>query len=336
MTQPAATPAAPRRRRASPETAALLAGVGRRLLMFLIVVWVATAIVFVAIYVVGDPVTQILPVGSSQRSIDALRHQLGLDRSLLSQYLTYMGNMLQGDFGTSLRLEQPALDVVVSRIPVTLALVVTAMVLGSAVGIAVGVTASLRPGRWLDNLLNTVSYVFTSVAPFWLGMMLILLVATHVRSLATSGFAWDPAHMILPVITLAVLPAGRIAQVTRALMIAEGRKQYVTTARAKGVPEKWIAARHQFRNAAPALVTMIFYDFARIFVGDALVVEVVFGINGVGGIASGAFAEGDIYVAQAGVVLAAIVVALCNVSADLALRRMDPRARELVSLKRSS
>jgi peptide/nickel transport system permease protein len=119
-------------------------------------------------------------------------------------------------------------------------------------------------------------------------------------------------------------------------MIAEARKQYVTTARAKGVPEVRIAARHQFRNAAPALVTMIFYDFARIFVGDALVVEVVFGISGVGGLASVAFAEGDIYVAQAAVVVAAFIVALSNLAADIALRRMDPRARELVNLKRST
>lgn len=324
------------RRPANPVAAAALWGAARRLAQLVLVVWVATTIVFIAIYVVSDPVAQLLPVGTSQDALDALRHQLGLDRPVLVQYFSFLADALHGDFGRSLRLDEPALQVVVERIPVTAVLVVTATVLGSAFGIAMGVIASLRPGAWFDNLLNTVSFGFTSIAPFWLGMMLILLVAVHVDWLATSSFEYDPAHMLLPVITLAVLPAGRIAQVTRSLMIAEARKQYVTTARAKGVSEVGIAFRHQFRNTAPALVTMIFYDFARIFVGDALVVEVVFGISGVGGLASRAFAEGDIYVAQTAVVVAAVIVALSNLAADVALRRMDPRARELVNLKRSS
>ena len=335
MIQQAAEPV-PGRRLISPAAAAALTGAARRLLQLVLVVWVATTIVFIAIYVVSDPVAQLLPVGTSQASLDAMRHQLGLDRPVIVQYLSFLGDLLQGDFGYSLRLGEPALQVVLERVPVTAALVVTSTLLGSVVGITMGVIASLKPGSWIDNLLNTTSYTFTSIAPFWLGMMLILLVAVNIDWLATSGFEYDPAHMILPVITLAVLPAGRIAQVARSLMIAEARKQYVTTARAKGVSEAGIAARHQFRNTAPALVTMIFYDFARLFVGDALVVEVVFGISGVGGLASTAFSTGDIYVAQTAVIVAAVIVALSNLAADLALRRMDPRAREYVNLKRSS
>lgn len=312
------------------------ANVLRRSFQLVLVVWITSTIVFLALYVLGDPVKQLLPAGSSEAAIDSVRAQLGLDRPLIAQYADFIGNILQGDFGRSLRLDEPAMGVVIDRLPVTATIVVSAMVIAAIVGVPVGIVASLRPGSVLDNVLNTVSYAVTSIAPFWLGMMLILLVAVNVDWLATSGFEWDLGHLLLPILTLAVLPAGRIAQVTRSLMIVEGTKQYVTTARAKGVSEVKIAGFHQFRNCAPAVATMIFYDFARIFVGDALIVEVVFGIQGVGGLASTAFAQRDIYVAQAAVIMAAVIVAVSNLVADIVLQRMDPRARELVDIKRNS
>lgn len=314
----------------APEQVALGAYLLRRLVLFVVVLLATSMIVFVAIYVVGDPVRQILPLGTTQTSIDTLREQLGLNDPLLIQYGHFLNDVVHGDFGRSLSLDEPALQVVIDRIPITAALVFLAMLVAVVVGTALGIIASLRPGRMVDNVVNTLSYAFTSIAPFWLGLMLILIVAVHFGSFATFGFAWDPAHLVLPVLTLSVLPLGRFAQVARLLMIAESHKQYVMTARAKGLSELQIALRHQLRNAGLPLVTMIFYDFARLFVGDALLVEVVFGLNGVGGLASTAFIRGDIYLAQAAVMVAAGIVAVSNLAADLVLMRMDPRAREII------
>jgi peptide/nickel transport system permease protein len=315
--------------------AALAYAAGRRALQFVFILWITSLIVFAAIYVIGDPVTQLLPVGTSQQTIDRVRHELGFDRSLIVQYGTWLGNLLQGDLGNSLRLGQPALEVVLERLPVTIALVVGATAIGGAVGVTLGVAAAFRPGRLLDNAVNALSYLVTSIAPFWLGLMLILLVAVRFDGLATSGFAWDPGHLVLPILTLALMPTGRTAQLTRSLMIAESQKQYVMTARAKGASEVRVALRHQLRNVLPPVLTVVLYDGARLFVGDALVVEVVFGLNGVGGLASVSFTNGDIYLAQAAVMLAATVVTLMSIVSDAMLARLDPRARELIIERRS-
>jgi ABC-type dipeptide/oligopeptide/nickel transport system permease component len=313
-----------------PRAAGVARYVIRRLLQFVIVLWVASVIVFVAIYVAGDPVRQILPLGSSKQALDQLRHQLGLDRPVLIQYLDFVRDALHGNFGHSLWLDEPALQAVIDRVPTTAAIVVSATLIGALVGVLLGVIASLRPGKLVDNIVNALSYAFTSIAPFWLGLMLILVVAVHVGSFATFGFGWDASHLVLPIATLAVVPTGRIAQMTRLLMIAESNKQYVMTARAKGLSEIRIALKHQLRNAGLPLVTLIFYDFARMFVGDALLVEVVFGIQGVGGLASTSFANGDIYLSQAAVMVGAVIVASSNLVADLLLLRMDPRTRAAI------
>jgi peptide/nickel transport system permease protein len=305
--------------------------VALRVLRLAIVIWAASAIIFAAIFIVGDPAKQVLPVGSSPEALAEYRQATGLDRPLVEQYLDFAGNAIQGDFGQSLRLNQPATTIVLDRLPVTAALVVMSIVLASIVGIPLGIIAAVRPGSWSDNLFNVMSYVLTSIPQFWLGLMLILLIAVPSDSIATSGFAWDPAHLALPVITLAALPMGRIAQVTRALMISEANQQYVTTARAKGLSERTVAVHHQLRNAGIPLVTLIFYDMARMFVGDALLVEVVFGLPGVGGIAVVALQTGDIFVAEAAVMLAAVVVAVLNVIADITTYFMDPRARAAVA-----
>jgi peptide/nickel transport system permease protein len=301
-----------------------------RLLRLLLVVWVASVIVFAAIFVVGDPARLVLPVGSSQDAIESFRREAGLDQPLIEQYIAFLSGALQGDFGNSLILGEPALNAVVARLPVTATIVACGMVIGLIVGVVLGVLAASRPGSSVDNLVNLGSYVLTSAPQFWIGLMLILLVAVPSMSIATSGFDWDLGHLLLPVITLAVLPTGRVAQVTRALMVAERTQQYVTTARAKGVGEGNIALRHQFRNVAIPLATLVFYDGARMFVGDALVVEVVFGLGGVGGLTATALLSGDIYVAQAAVMLAALVVALLNLVADVVVYFIDPLARDVV------
>ena len=302
----------------------------RRLVQFVVVMWASSLIVFIAIYAIGDPVKLILPLGSPPAEIQHFRHQLGLDQPLGVQYLDFLWRIVHGDLGQSLWLGQPALQAVLERVPVTGTLVVSAVILGTVVGVTLGVVASYRPGGWIDNFINALSYILISVAPFWLALMVILLFGVRLGWFSTEGFAWDADHLVLPILTLAVVPTGHVAQVTRSLMIAESRKQYLTTARAKGLSEPEIAIRHQLRNVSLPIITLIFYDFARLFVGDALVVEVVFSIQGVGGLAAGALERGDIFLAQAAVIVASVIVALATVTADLICMRLDPRILDVV------
>jgi peptide/nickel transport system permease protein len=292
--------------------------------------WAASLIVFVAIYAIGDPVRLILPIGTPQVDINHFRHQLGLDQPLPVQYINFLSRVVHGDLGQSLWLGQPAFQSVLERIPVTGTLVVSAIAIGTIMGVTLGVLASLRPGGWVDNSVNTLAYAFVSIAPFWLALMAILFFGVKLGWFATVGFQWDAYHLVLPILTLAIVPTGHVAQVTRSLMIAETGKQYLTTARAKGLSEVQIAIRHQLRNISLPIITLIFYDFARLFVGDALIVEVVFSIQGVGGLAAGALERGDIFLAQAAVIVAAVIVALATVTADLICMQMDPRTLEVV------
>jgi peptide/nickel transport system permease protein len=299
-----------------------------RLALIIVVLWAASVIVFIAFYAITDPVTMVVPIGTSQATINEYRHTLGLDQPLVVQYWRFLSGILHGDFGQSLWLGGSALQQVLIRIPVTVALVAPSVVLGALLGAGLGTAAAVKPGSWLDNLITTGSYLGISMPPFWVGLMLLLLVAGRVDWVATYGFQLDAAHLILPVATLMLLPAGHVAQVTRSLIISESHQQYVTTARAKGLSELQVAIKHKLRNAAPAVVTLIFYDFARMFVGDALIVEVVFGWQGVGGLSAQALERGDIYLGQAAVMLACIVVACSNLVADLLHERLDPRARD--------
>jgi peptide/nickel transport system permease protein len=244
--------------------------------------------------------------------------------------LDFLWRVVHGDLGQSLWLGQPALQAVLERVPVTGTLVVSAVILGTVLGVTLGVVASYRPGGWIDNFINALSYIFISIAPFWLALMAILFFGVRLGWFSTEGFAWDADHLVLPILTLAIVPTGHVAQVTRSLMIAEGRKQYLTTARAKGLSEPQIAIRHQLRNVSLPIITLVFYDFARLFVGDALIVEVVFSIQGVGGLAAGALERGDIFLAQAAVIVASVIVALATVTADLICMRMDPRILDVV------
>ncbi|GGU97497.1 ABC transporter permease [Actinomadura cremea] len=299
----------------------------QRIAQFALVILGATAVVFVAMYVATDPARTALPVGTPDEDVEAFRRQLGLDEPLLVQYLSFLWDAVRGDFGTSIWLGRPALDLVLESLPATAALALPATLIGVLLGVGCGVLVSMRPGSRLDNAVNVLGYGLISLAEFWLAIMLIMLVAVQFDLVPTAALPGHPASLILPVAILAIRPFAHQTQMMRSSMIAERGRQYVTTARSKGLSETRVALRHMLRNAAIPSVSLGVYELSRLFVGTAVAIEIVFAWPGIGRLAAEALERGDIFVVQAVVVVAVVVVASLNLVADLLSFWLDPRTR---------
>lgn len=237
----------------------------------------------------GDPVTIMIGPGTvSKEFIEQVRHDLGLDRPLLLQFLIYLGNVLQGDLGNSYVYRQPVIDVVLSRLPATLLLMGTAYVLAAIVGIALGVISAVRPRSWIDNLASLLSVIGYSVPAFWTSFLAILVFAlglrwfpaggmVDVRSTATGfGRALDILnHMVLPVTVLTFFYSALIARLTRASMLEILQSDYIVMARAKGLSNLRVIFRHALPNALLPVITVIGLQFGDLLAG-AVLTETVF------------------------------------------------------------
>lgn len=301
-----------------------------RLAQFVGVLFGALCLVFVVMYLIADPAATMLPASAPPEVIAAFNAEHGFDRPFLVQFLDFLQGAVRLDFGQSIWLGGSALSQALARIPATLLLSLTAVGLGSIVGVLLAVYAVRRPTSVVSRALGVVALASVSVAEFWLGLMAILLFAVVLPVFPTGGVAPMPAALVLPVLVLGLRPMGRVFQMTRSAMGAEYGKQYVLTARAKGVKETVVARQHVLRNAALPVVTLALFELARVFVGAAIVIEVVFAWPGLGRLAVGALQHGDVYLVQAVVVVAAFATGLLNLVADLLYFALDPRTRSLV------
>ena len=301
-----------------------------RVVQFVIVVAGSLLLVFVALHIVADPARSLLPLGTPEEVIREFRSSLGLDDPFVEQLWHFVTHAVRGDFGRSVWIGGDALEHAVSRIPATLMIALPATLLGGGMGVYLGSVSSRRPEAPLSQALNVVSYLAMSVAEFWVGIMAILIFAVQLRWLPTGGFDPKPSVLVLPVIVLSLRPFAQTLQLTRATMIAERSKQYVMTARAKGLTEAQVSRQHMLRNAAIPIVTLGLYQLSRVFIGTAIIVEVVFAWPGIGRLAVEALNQGDVYLVEATVAVGAIGTALLNLFADLLYFRLDPRTRSLV------
>ncbi|MFC5210372.1 ABC transporter permease [Pseudonocardia sulfidoxydans] len=249
---------------------------------------------------------------------------------MLVQLGTFFAKAVHFDFGESLWQGGSAIGSVLAHLPATLLIAIPAVVLGAAAGLVLGTVAARRPDSGLAQALNVFAYGVISVAEFWVGLMLILIFAVIMGWLPTGGYDPKPATLVLPVLVLAMKPFAQIFQLTQSTMVTEYGKQYVMAARAKGLGEVAVAREHVIRNAAIPVVTLGFYELGRVFVGTAVIVEVVFAWPGIGRLAVGALEHGDVFLVQAIVAVAAIVVAGLNLGADLLYFRLDPRTRSVL------
>jgi len=238
-----------------------------------------------------------------------------------------MGRLLRGDLGTSYHQQRPVTEIIAERLPATVHLAVAATALSVVLGMTAGVIAALRPGRLLDQVLMSAAVLGISTPVFWLGMMLSLVFAVWLGWLPVSGYgdgAWP--NLVLPALTLGAVHTGTIARMTRSSLLEVVRQEFIQSARAKGLPEWRVVAKHALRNALIPVVTVIGIGLADLLVGAPLT-ETVFAWPGIGRMLVAAVGQRDLPTVMGAVLVFAVIYVLANLLVDLAYLVIDPRIR---------
>lgn len=298
----------------------------RRLLLSIVVLLGVTIVVSGMLHISGDPVAVILESGyASNEEREALRHELGLDRPFIFQYIDFVRGALQGDLGRSLRFRQPALELVMERLPATAHLALAAMLVSVLVAIPVGVLSATRPNSIFDQVGRLLTLAGQSIPLFWLGIMFVLVFSVNLRWLPVAG-RLEPTSIILPALTLGMYPMARIARVLRASMLQVLVMDYCRTARAKGLSERRVVIRHALRNAALPVVTVMGLQFGYLL-GGAVVTETIFAWPGLGWLSVQAIGARDFPLLQAIVTVMAMVFILINLLTDVLYAYLNPKIR---------
>lgn len=297
----------------------------KRILSGIFTIWVTTVAVTLLIHLVpGDPVQIMFAQSQSTtpEQIEQIRSQLGLDRPIYEQYFMYMGRILQGDFGTTIRGNQPVLELLLVRLPNTLVLALSALMITMVVGVTAGFFAAYKRGTWLDTTLMTGAIVGISIPSFWLGLMLMYIFSIRLGWLPVSGT--DFKNLILPAMTLGLANAAAVSRLTRSSMLDVLSQDYMRTARAKGLAETMVLSRHALRNGLINVVNMLGLQFTYMM-GGAIVVENVFAWNGIGRLAIQSIFQRDYPTIQGFILIFATVVVIVSIILDLLYVWIDPR-----------
>ena len=281
----------------------------------------------------GDPAIVMGGTNATAAEIEVIRKNLGLDRPFHVQILSFYGNLAQGDLGRSLMLGQPVRDAILERVPATLAVALYSMLLTLLVGLTIGVLAALRHNTWVDQTLMSVALLGVSLPNFWLGLVLILVFSVHLGWLPTGGYVEPSANLIgwlrsatLPAVSLALLQIGLLARITRSAMLEVLRQDYIRTARAKGLPEFMVIAKHAMANVAIPVVTVVGLVFSVLLSGS-IIIETVFSVPGMGALLGNAILRRDYPMIQGGLLFVATALMLLNILVDVAYAWFDPRVR---------
>lgn len=297
----------------------------RRIAHAFAVLFGVVSFVFLLMHVAGDPLAGIVPPGASPEVDAQLRHEFGLDRPLIEQYVTFVSAGMHGDFGDSWRQQRPAIEAVMERLPASIWLTVTAMSLAALVGGALGVWAAMSPGSVLGSAAFIFALVAQAIPAFWLGTVLIYLFAVRLNWLPASGLE-GPLAVMLPAVTLAAYPAAMITRLARVSLLESLHGDYIRTARAKGLSQTSVVFDHALRNALLPTLSYIGLQ-AGFFFGGAVVVEGVFAYPGIGLLALDAAFSRDIPVVGAFVWMVAVLILAVNLVLDVVAVRLDPRIR---------
>ncbi len=293
---------------------------------------IVTVAFFLVRAIPGDPALYMLGDYATPESVAALRAKLGLDQTLLSQYLLFLKHALSGDLGTSIVTGQAALTEVLAALPWSLSLAITGLLIAVALGIPLGIMSAVRQGTWIDLAVTIGSLGGISFPVFWLGLVAILLFAHWIPLFPTlgasssGGMLSDLHHLALPAIVLGLSVAAYISRLTRSAMLEVLDQDYVRVARAMGVPERRIIYRLALRNALVPILAVIGVTFAW-SLGNAILVEAVFSRPGLGSTLLKAILARDYQLVQAGVLVLAAGIVLVNVTLDVIYGIIDPRLR---------
>jgi len=309
--------------------------IARRLLFAVLVIVAVQVIVFAITHALGSPARLMLPATASAEQVALLDSQLGYDRPWWEQLVELLLGSIVGDFGTSYWQNVPAGGVVFSRLPATLALVGLSMALAIAVSVPLGVLAAMRRGTTWDKTIVTISLVGVSMPAFWIGYLLIILFSVQLGWLPTSGYG-TPAHYVLPVITLAALPIGRLTQIVRSSMLGEVGQQYMLVGSSLGLKPVTRIYKHALKNASIPILTMTGWEISRLISGFTVLVEVVFSWPGIGQLAVQAIEHRDVPLLVASVTVVAGLIVVLNLLLDVAYSLLDPRIRTAPTARRTS
>jgi peptide/nickel transport system permease protein len=298
----------------------------QRILVAIPVVIIVSFLVFGMVFLSGDPALLMLPPEATSEDVQAFRESHGFDDPFLVQYARFIKNALRGDLGRSLRFNEPALDMVLERLPATLQLSLFSMLLATLIAIPLGTFAALKRNSAVDYSASVVAVIGQSIPNYWLGFLLVIIFAVELKLLPTSG---GPGlkYAILPATTIAIAVTALITRMTRSSILEVLGQDYVRTARAKGLHEYWVITRHVLRNAIIPIFTVIALQFGYIL-GGAVVIETIFVWPGLGLLTIQAIFMRDYPVVQASVFFLSISFVAINLIVDIVHHYIDPRIRE--------
>jgi peptide/nickel transport system permease protein len=292
--------------------------------MLLIVFGVST-ILFFAMRSTGDPAAVIAGPNASGEQVEAIRQQLGLTAPLMTQYRRFLIDLAHFRFGDSLLLQVPAVRLVWEALVPSLVLVGTSIVVTVCVAVPLGVVAAVKHNLPLDGAVRFVALLGQSMPPYWLGLLLILVFAVKLRVTPSFGYG-DARHLILPAVTLSMFLLAKLVRLSRANVLEVLGRDFVRTARAKGLSETTVMFKHALRNALVPVIIIIAVDFGQLF-GGAVIVETIFSWPGLGQRLVQSVLSRDFPVIQATVFLIALIVTVSNTLAEVVARLVDPRLR---------
>ena len=304
----------------------MLSYIARRLVQSALILLGVSFITFLLLYVLpADPVRQIAGRSATAETVESIRRQLGLDQPFLVQYGRYLGNLVQGDFGRSYLQKTEVTDLLLSRLPATLLLMVAAILCELVISLTLGVIAALNRGKALDNTLMLSSFVTVSAPQFVVALLLLYVFAVRLGWFPIGGYG-TPAHLVLPALTLGILGSGWYSRIMRSSMLDVLRADFIRTARAKGLGRARVVLGHALPNAILPIVAMIGIDIGM-FMSGIVVVESVFGWPGIGQLAWQAIQRVDIPIIMGVTLVSALAIVIGNLLADLVAPVIDPRIR---------
>lgn len=285
-------------------------------------------------FIPGDPARVVLGIQATDEAVAQLREHMGLNAPLLQQFTTWLGGALRGDFGHSLITNQPIASIVAPRIWPTTSLALCALLIGLAIALPLGISAALHPGGKRDLLAGLFSQLGVSLPDFWLGIMLIyffserlgLLPSSGYESVQAGGLAGWASHLLLPALTAGVVSGAIMIRFVRSALLEVIRLDYVRTARAKGLADQTVLAKHILRNAAIPIVTIIGLQLATLISG-IVTVEIVYAWPGLGRLALESTLNRDYSILQAAILLTAMIYSLASLLMDLMYGLLDPRVQ---------
>jgi peptide/nickel transport system permease protein len=306
----------------------------KRFLILLVTLILVSMVIFAVLMVIpSDPAQIILGIHATPETLQVLRHKLGLDRPVLLQYLSYMGNLVMGNLGRSITYDVPINSLILYRLQVTIPLAILSMIFAILLSIPMGIYSALHRNRIGDYGIMVFSQFGLAVPAFWAGILLILLFAVTLHWFPAGGFQnWlmDPLRalksLLLPALSLGFVRAAVLTRMTRSSMLEVLGEDYIRTARSKGLPKRMVVCKHAFRNAVIPVITVIGLQANDLLAG-AIIIENVFHLPGIGRLVFEAIGQRDLPVIQGVVLFIATMIVVINFVIDVAYRRLDPRIR---------